>query len=550
MHRTSAVVATAAMAASVTLAVQPASADETRASTVNTVGYVAPDGSRGTVNLNDGGSPAVVPGAESPLVVSLGDSYISGEAGRWAGNVIALGNYGRADALGPDAYNDVPNAEAIDGCHRARQAEVNFQAPGATSVNLACSGATTRSALGSYWKPGIDFAAQPLSNGATGLGQAQMLKNLASANPGRVRMVMLSIGGNDFDFGKIVGNCVTSFIKGKVPCSKDPATTDKVAEKNMQTQLTNISAAIDRVIQAVGDNHGKPWTLVVQDYPSPVATRDTIRYGQNVFRWQLGGCPMYDKDLDWANSVALQNIDATVRSAVEQQRKAHPKQKIEFLELKDALKGHRLCEQNTYALDEPGTPVRSWKGDGAVNNAEWVQSIRALGQVTTDLMIWPFKTQESLHPNYWAQLAYQSCLSQAYGDGSTISGGACTYKGPGLDAKGRPRMALLTTPGDMELNKPGAVRSATAKKAGPRQVKVSWKAPRNATKVTRYEYRVKVGQKKWSGWLAAGAAKAVIVATVEKPDYRVQVTAVNGARRSNPTKSLVFTGRGVPFEVL
>jgi hypothetical protein len=70
------------------------------------------------------------------------------------------------------------------------------------------------------------------------------------------------------------------------------------------------------------------------------------------------------------------------------------------------------------------------------------------------------------------------------------------------------------------------------------------------TKATRYEYRVKFGQKRWSGWLAAGAAKAAIVDTVEKLDYRVQVTAVNGARRSNPTKSLVFTGRGVPFKVV
>jgi hypothetical protein len=50
------------------------------------------------------------------------------------------------------------------------------------------------------------------------------------------------------------------------------------------------------------------------------------------------------------------------------------------------------------------------------------------GQVVhSDIVIWPFKTQESLHPNYWAQLAYQSCLTQAYGDGTAVIGGtACT----------------------------------------------------------------------------------------------------------------------------
>jgi hypothetical protein len=44
------------------------------------------------------------PGVGTPWVVSLGDSAISGEAGRWAGNT----NNSQAgiDALGPTAYSD------------------------------------------------------------------------------------------------------------------------------------------------------------------------------------------------------------------------------------------------------------------------------------------------------------------------------------------------------------------------------------------------------------------------------------------------------------
>lgn len=546
MHRTIAATAAVALMASATAAVSPAAADDTGTSTVNSVGYFTPDGTRGVVNLADSGAAAVVPNDKSPLVVSVGDSYISGEAGRWAGNVIAQQNYFKSDALGFEAYDDVPGAEAIDGCHRSKKAEVNFSAPDATSVNLACSGAITKSVLGSFWKPGIDFAAQTLPSGATGYGQAQLLKNLATANPGRIKMVLLSIGGNDFDFGPIVAACVQSFITFGVPCSKDPAVTAKVGDANMATQKKEIAAAIDRLLQAVGSNGAQNWTLVVQDYPSPVAPRDTNRYAENVFRWQLGGCPMYNKDLDWANSVALENIDATVQAAAEQARTTHEGARIEFLELKDALKGHRLCEQNVYAVDEPFGPVHDWRRAGAVDNSEWVQSIRILAKFATEAAIWPFKTQESLHPNYWAQLAYQNCLTQAYGDGSAISGGWCVYAGPGLDAKGRPKMTLLKAPSDSQ-KRLGPVRALKVKKAGARRVTVSWKKPVKAVAGTGYDYRVKAG-KNWSGWLSAGSSKSVVIATTTQKKYTVAVKAQTGKAKDAP--QVRFTGRGTPFSVL
>ena len=44
------------------------------------------------------------PASGSPWVVTVGDSYISGEAGRWAGSSNTSPSY--ADALGPTAYFD------------------------------------------------------------------------------------------------------------------------------------------------------------------------------------------------------------------------------------------------------------------------------------------------------------------------------------------------------------------------------------------------------------------------------------------------------------
>src|SRR3954447_427356 len=142
------------------------------------------------------------PGVGTPTVVSVGDSYISGEGGRWAGNT--NGSSSNTDALGSTAYYDNGSGESIERCHRSGAAEITIGG-GVNSKNLACSGAKTATdASGSYFKPGLDFY-----NGAAGQGQALALQNYAASN--NVKMVNLSIGGNDFNFASIVQTCVTDW---------------------------------------------------------------------------------------------------------------------------------------------------------------------------------------------------------------------------------------------------------------------------------------------------------------------------------------------------
>src|SRR6266446_8538426 len=79
------------------------------------------------------------PGVGAPWVVTVGDSAISGEAGRWAGNTNGSSN--NVDALGSTAYydNGTNTAELITGCHRSKSAEV-YIGGGVSGQNLACSG--------------------------------------------------------------------------------------------------------------------------------------------------------------------------------------------------------------------------------------------------------------------------------------------------------------------------------------------------------------------------------------------------------------------------
>src|SRR5215212_7832782 len=116
------------------------------------------------------------PGVGTPTVVTLGDSAISGEAGRWAGNT--NNESWRVDALGSTAYYDAGNGEAIPGCHRSKAAQAHI-GDGVLSANLACSGARTYThgtGEDEDFKPGIDFYSDSLGR----KGQALALQQYAA----------------------------------------------------------------------------------------------------------------------------------------------------------------------------------------------------------------------------------------------------------------------------------------------------------------------------------------------------------------------------------
>jgi hypothetical protein len=79
--------------------------------------------------------------------------------------------------------------------------------------------------------------------------------------------------------------------------------------------------------------------------------------------------------------------------------------------------------------------LTSWLQLGAVDQTEWVNQIRTVSTIGTKYYI-----QESLHPNYWAQMGLRSCVRQVW-NGGAVRGGACTIAGTGL-VGGEPRMAL------------------------------------------------------------------------------------------------------------
>ncbi|WP_051467780.1 hypothetical protein [Actinomadura oligospora] len=371
------------------------------------------------------------PGSGSPWVVTLGDSYISGEAGRWAGN----SNDGESliDALGSTAYYDnaTHTAEQITRCHRSRSAEA-YIGGGVNGMNLACSGATTstHSDSSGNFKPGIDF----YSSGGD-QGQALMLQNFAASH--NVTMVAVSIGGNDFGFGSIVQKCVTDFLTSPswLPnyCNDDSAVTSNFTSSNITAQRAKIAQAFRNVAQAMTNAGYSPssYKIVVQDYPSPIPTGSGFRYSQSGYtRQSTGGCGFWNNDANYANSTALTLIDQAVAGAASDSGLSN----LVTLRLASAFNSRRLCENTVGLIEEEG--LSSWRSAGAVDRTEWINQIRTVTTIGSNFYI-----QESIHPNYWGQLALRNCLRQAYNGGSP-RGGVCTRSGTGTNTNGEPVMAL------------------------------------------------------------------------------------------------------------
>jgi hypothetical protein len=371
------------------------------------------------------------PGVGTPAVVALGDSAISGEGGRWAGNTNS--DSSRADALGSTAYWDTPTGEAITGCHRSKAAQAHIGG-GVLGFNLACSGArttTTGTGTDEDFKPGIDF----YSDAQGRKGQARALQELAATR--NVKAVVVMIGANNYGFAAIVERCVTNFLTSptwwKNYCSDDSDMTSRFTATRIATETANVRDALVRVSQAMA-NAGyaaSQYTILAQTYWSPIPRGSGIRYSESGYtRQSTGGCGVWNRDADWANDKVVVAMNQTTRDAAATSGLPN----VKVLDMQTSLNGRRLCENTVGLLEEKG--VATWQSKGAVDKTEWVAQIR-----TTSTVFGPYQLQESSHASYWGQLAMRSCLRQAY-NGGVPRGGNCVRSATGLTSLGEPRMTL------------------------------------------------------------------------------------------------------------
>ena len=321
-------------------------------------------------------------------------------------------------------------SEAIEGCHRSKSAEV-YVGGGVDGENLACSGAKTSSfTTEGLFKPGLDFY-----NSGGHEGQALMLQHFAAAH--NVELVAISIGGNNFNFAGIVQTCIEDFLESTIfydfYCSEESSVTNNFSASNVSKVKGEIEIAIENVATAMS-NAGytaSQYTILVQDYPSPIPNGSEFRYPQSGYsRQTTGGCGFWNKDANYADATMLPTIDSTVLGAAT----ATGLSNVKTMELSSAFNSHRLCDKGVGLLEEEG--LANWKAAEAVNKSEWFNQVRTITAIFP-----PYEIQEDIHPNYWAQLGLRNCLTQAYNAGAP-KGGTCTTSAAGLNSAGEPNMSL------------------------------------------------------------------------------------------------------------
>ncbi|MFJ8476394.1 aegerolysin family protein [Kitasatospora sp. NPDC094011] len=341
-------------------------------------------------------------------IVAMGDSYISGEAGRWAGNAntgnngSAWGTDRAASSCGTDESTCQHNLQGVykdtgydggSGCDRSDVSEIAGAdiggIPPGLRFNLACSGATTDNVVQSEFK-----GEQP---------QVEQLKDLARRY--QIKTIVLSVGGNDLNLVGAMQQCGTNFMTNMKSCKA--AGVDGIIRGNLPGVEDKVVGALNAIHTAMNSQgyNSRNYRLVAQSYPGPIADADHYRYPAETIaqRYTTGGCPFYNEDANWARKEVIPAVSDMLRSAAR-------RGDAFFLDLQDALAGHELCHNGA----TQATSANSLANPLPAAQAEWVRWFPGYFGAQGN-------TQEAIHPNAYGQQALSNCLTQA--DNRISSGG-------------------------------------------------------------------------------------------------------------------------------
>ena len=326
------------------------------------------------------------PGSGPTAIVSLGDSFISGEAGRWNGN--SLNITGTRDGTDRAAScfwifcsydaTRVYGSSYSNGCHRSDVATIKSAAISVNEkINLACSGARSVN----IWR-----ASQ---GGQSFKGEAPQADQLLTvAQQKNVKLVVLTILANDVIFAVHVINCTVDWIAGLGPCNQAEQAS---VQAQMPAAKDGLRKSIDevRAVMAAAGYSPSQWKFVVAGYASPVPAAANVRYSGSD-RWWTGGCPFYNEDFDWAKNVATPFIVDSMRAVTAEKG-------VQFLDVRDSLNGHEICHKNSSLVGSsgPNPVIHEW--------VRWVNTGCCQGDA-----------QESVHPNAFGERALGKCVALIY----------------------------------------------------------------------------------------------------------------------------------------
>ena len=367
------------------------------------------------------------PGAGPTAIVSLGDSFISGQAGRWQGNSnVLIGSRAGTDracvmtrsGCRYDVGRVYLGGTRPPGCARSDVAEIRSASISVDErINLACSGAVTTNIFRSSAGGRVFKREAP---------QADQLAAIARTRD--LRLIVLSIGGNDIGFTEVVATCVLAYVTQAPPCADRQR---RKIEARLPRAVAGVRKAIDEIRAVMRSAGYRPWhyRLVLQSYPSPVPRASENRYPERgPARGAIGNCPLYDKDLDEARDTLVPRLDGELRTIALEKG-------AQFLSLRDSLQGHEMCARSARLADAANPPSAA--------TSEWARFI-GLSAILQGETI-----EEEAHPNAYGQRALGSCLTLLFAR-ATGSWACRNTPGRGTDAMVLSRVSSL--PGRFRLH--------------------------------------------------------------------------------------------------
>jgi putative methionine-R-sulfoxide reductase with GAF domain len=362
--------------------------------------------------------------------VVLGDSFSSGEAGRWSGNGdlvqrSADPTLGGTDRAGHVDLKFIYEARSVDNlCHRSTSApithlrDLRFLDRVERVFNLACSGARIKH----LW---------PLSEGGEGFrGEAPQITQLGElAGQHDIKLIVVGIGGNDMGFSDAITECITAWAT-KHFTLVDSASCIGALERDILPRVADVQPKLARTValirQEMSRRGRKDYQILLMGYPNIIPDFHGFKYVAGERR--LKRCPFNGSDAQWIEDRLVPAINGMVANAARQAR-------VSFVSLENAFDGHRLCESGTtrpvnlrFVTDQEGGWVRFvdydardkvaylakvllWKKIFALPPIALIPSVIAELKEADQGDL-----QESLHPNHFGQQAVGTCLRQFWSD--------------------------------------------------------------------------------------------------------------------------------------
>ncbi len=174
---------------------------------------------------------------------------------------------------------------------------------------------------------------------------------VAVARRDEVRMVVLTVGANDVGFGELVAACALDWARSSLD---DPVFCRDGAQADLEAALPAMGRGLSKALRGIraamsgAGYRMADYRLVVMGYASPFPAGRWIRYPEDGWsRLSEGGCPVWNADANWAAGPGIGSIVATIHAAATAAG-------AEFLDLRQALDGHQLCDRRSRRIGPEG----------------------------------------------------------------------------------------------------------------------------------------------------------------------------------------------------